>query len=228
MRDILLNEDTWQGVTQLCVNEARQLTQRLRQLKQQTHVSFERRVDLNWLELLLRLDASELVYRLQVYCGERHGRYEQSLTCTARLISALRITAALFHYGHVHGEDLYGRTIRGLTDDKPFASDSPDQLSSATVAGVRPLPVARVLDVLFDLHEALSALTTSPILADSVSERLSQLVARKQAHAVLEVVSSSLTRMVIAFRANLRPQEGQIWIAQRNRYALERFLTCNS
>lgn len=35
--------------------------------------------------------------------------------------------------------------------------------------------VARVLDILFDCHDALSELTASPIIASSASERRSQL-----------------------------------------------------
>ena len=47
--------------------------------------------------------------------------------------------------------------------------------------GVRNLHVARVLDILFDCHDALSELTASPIIASSASERRSQLGALRRA-----------------------------------------------
>jgi hypothetical protein len=47
--------------------------------------------------------------------------------------------------------------------------------------GVRNLHVARVLDILFDCHDALSELTASPIIASSASERRSQLGASRSA-----------------------------------------------
>ena len=47
--------------------------------------------------------------------------------------------------------------------------------------GVRNLHVARVLDILFDCHDALSELTASPIIASSASERRSQLGASRRA-----------------------------------------------
>ena len=68
--------------------------------------------------------------------------------------------------------DLYGRTIAGLTDDKPFL----DRPSSDAFGGqggqqskeARLLPVSPVMDILFDMHEALTKLTTSAIARQSV------------------------------------------------------------
>jgi hypothetical protein len=53
-----------------------------------------------------------------------------------------------------------------------------DGCGACVTGTARNLHVARVLDILFDCHDALSELTASPIIASSASERRSQLGAR--------------------------------------------------
>ena len=43
-----------------------------------------------------------------------------------------RVLGGLFYYGHVHGEDLYGRTIRELNEDPKFHQ------RAAAAAGTQP------------------------------------------------------------------------------------------
>ena len=76
-------------------------------------------------------------------------------------------------------------TVRELNEDPKFHRGQ---------AGGRNLHVGRILDVLFDCHDALSELTASPIIASSASERRSQLAARKAASGCLAVLSSSICR----------------------------------
>jgi hypothetical protein len=47
-RDIFGAEETWHAVTHICADEVLQLTHVLRSLKQQTRISYQRRVDLGW------------------------------------------------------------------------------------------------------------------------------------------------------------------------------------
>jgi hypothetical protein len=43
-----------------------------------------------------------------------------------------RVLGGLFYYGHVHGEDLYGRTIRELNEDPRFHKRGPAGASLVT------------------------------------------------------------------------------------------------
>jgi hypothetical protein len=89
----------------------------------------------------------EVFDRMLVYFGQYDGRYEATfaqvrtndvsqqltsrpfvrlwlmLTCaqTEPLGWSLRVLGGLFYYGHVHGEDLYGRTSKLTTSKPPVA-----------------------------------------------------------------------------------------------------------
>lgn len=58
--DIFSSEDTWREVTHICAEQTMRVTQELRQLKQQTHISYHRRADLGWAELMVAFLGSPL------------------------------------------------------------------------------------------------------------------------------------------------------------------------
>lgn len=94
--DIFSSEDTWRGVTQICAEQATRVTQELRALKQQTHVSYTRRADLGWPELTVNFLVSplrstvEVFDRCLVFLGQYDGRYEVAFSQSQPLVWALR------------------------------------------------------------------------------------------------------------------------------------------
>ncbi len=82
--DIFSSEDTWREVTHICAEQTTRMTQELRALKQQSHVSYNKRADLGWPELLVNLLVSplrsivEMFDRCLVFLGQYDGRYEVS------------------------------------------------------------------------------------------------------------------------------------------------------
>lgn len=94
--DIFSSEDTWREVTHICAEQTTRMTQELRALKQQTHVSYNRRADLGWPELLVKLLESplrsivEMFDRCLVFLGQYDGRYEVAFSQSQPLVWALR------------------------------------------------------------------------------------------------------------------------------------------
>eukprot|EP01044_Picomonas_judraskeda_P017199 COSAG03_NODE_3190_length_2152_cov_2.035558_2_plen_269_part_00 len=94
--DIFSSEDTWREVTHICAEQTTRMTQELRALKQQTHVSYNRRADLGWPELMVNLLVSplrsvvEIFDRCLVFLGQYDGRYEVAFSQSQPLVWSLR------------------------------------------------------------------------------------------------------------------------------------------
>jgi hypothetical protein len=94
--DIFSSEDTWREVTYICAEQTMRMTQELRALKQQTHISYNRRADLGWPELIVTFlgsplrSAVEIFDRLLIFCGQYDGRYEAAFSQSQPLDWALR------------------------------------------------------------------------------------------------------------------------------------------
>lgn len=98
--DIFSSEGTWREVTHICAEQTSRMTEQLRALKQQTHVSYNRRANLGWLELILKLLESplrsvvEMFDRCLVFLGQNDGRYEVAFSQSQPLVWALRYVDA--------------------------------------------------------------------------------------------------------------------------------------
>lgn len=58
-----------------------------------------------------------------------------------------RVLGGLFYFGHVHGEDLYGRTIRELNEDPRFHKRDAAGASSLRCTPGMPESIRAILGV---------------------------------------------------------------------------------